>query len=149
MKRTTIALLITFGILLSSACASGNVTGTVAGTEVTLDSQRRTKEFKPPGSGTGYGQMSPFAADGNKEFLVIELKAPKKLEFGDKGIKALVKDDKGQTYKSIYSQVLGFDNQRTEAKLLFEVPQQSKLSTLMLDETSFDLSKVKTSTSKD
>ncbi len=149
MKRTTIALLITFGSLLSSACSSGSVTGTVAGTEVTVDSQRRTKEFKPPGSGTGYGQMSPFKAEANKEFLVIELKSSKKFEFGDKGIKALVKDDTGQTYKSIYSQVFGFNDQRTEAKILFEVPQQIKLSTLTLDETSFDLSKVKTATSND
>jgi hypothetical protein len=143
MKQTILVLGITFICLFNPACSTKVVKGTVGGIEVTVQSQRRTKEYKPPGSGTEYGQMKQLQSGAEKEFLVIELKAPKKIEFGDKGIKAKVKDDKGQTYNSVYSEVFGFNDDRTEAKILFEVPEHTVLSTLMLDDTSFDLSKVR------
>ena len=142
MERRALLLTVLFICSLTAAC-SGKVTGTVAGVEVAVDSVKRVKEFKQPGSGTGYGQRRPFEAEAGKEFLVIELKAPKKIEFGDPGIKATVKDDKGQTYNAIYSQVFGFNEGKVEAKILFEVPEQASVSTLLLDQTPFDLSRVK------
>src|SRR5712692_11076071 len=114
MKRTILVLGITFICLFNPACSTKVVKGTVSGIEVTVQSQRRTKEYNPPGSGTGYGQMRPLQSGAENEFLVIELKAPKKIEFGDKGIRARVKDDKGQTYNSVYSEVFGFNDGRME-----------------------------------
>lgn len=143
MKRAILLLIIALVCLLNAACSSKAVKGNVAGVEITVDSVKRMKEYKPPGSGSGYGQTRSFQADPGKEFLVVELKAPKKIEFGDTGIKATVKDDKGQTYDSIYSQVFGFNDGKTEAKILFEMPERSVVSTLMLDQTPFDLSKAK------
>jgi len=101
------------------------------------------KEYKPPGSGNGYGQLRALESAAGNEFLVIELKAPKKIEFGDKGIRASVKDHKGQAHNSGYSEVFGFTDEKTEAKIVFEIPQNTALPTLMLDDTSFDQSAVK------
>jgi hypothetical protein len=147
--RTIIAsVLIGIG-LFEFACSSGTAKGTVAGIEVTVDSQRREQEFKPPGSGSGYGQMRPLQTTAANEFLVIELKSPNKIAFGDTGLKARVKDDQGQTYEMIYSQVFGFGDEKTEAKLLFEVPRNASVSMLLINDVSFDLSKVKTSAAKE
>lgn len=141
MKRTCISIAIVLICLVTTACASRGVKGTVAGVEVTVDSAKRTREYKQPGSGTGYGQMRPFEADAGKEFMVVELKAPKKIELGEQGIKATLKDDQGQTYNSIYSEVFAFVDGKAEAKILFEIPEHASIASLMLDQTPFDLSK--------
>src|SRR5690242_3385274 len=115
MNRLTIVIALAINCMCNAACSTKAVKGTVRGIEITVQSQTRTKEYKPPGSGNGYGQVRPLASAAGNEFLVIALKAPKKIEFGENGIKASVKDDKGDAYRSVYSEVLGFD-EKTEAK---------------------------------
>ena len=150
MKRATVVIAIIFICLLGSSClsTSGRVKGTVAGVEVSVESLKRMKEFKPPGSGVGYGQPRSLQAAHGNELVLIELKAPNEIKFGDEGIKAKIKDDKGQSYGSIYSQVFGFQDKHAEASILFEVPEHAILPTLVLDETSFDLSKSRTRSSQ-
>ena len=53
-----------------------------------------------------------------------------------------MKDDKGQAYESLFRQVFEFQDRPREITILFEVPEQIALKTLMLDGTSFDLSRV-------
>jgi hypothetical protein len=123
-------------------CSSKVVTGTVRGIELTLQSQRRMKEYKPPGSGNGYGQLRPLESAAWR-VPGHRIESAQKIEFVDKGIRASVKDRKGQAYNSVYSEVFGFTDEKTEAKIVFEIPQNTALPTLMLDDTSLDLSAVK------
>lgn len=135
-----IALIVAAMVCASSiSCAHKPVKGMVGGAEVTVVSLKKMAEFKFPGSGIGYGQPRPFQAEKGKELVVIELKSDKDAKFE----KAQVKDDKDQAYESLFRQVFEFQDRPREITILFEVPEQIALKTLMLDETSFDLSKLK------
>lgn len=139
MKR---AVLIVTAIVLgifSISCSRGEVKGMVGGAEVTVVSLKKMAEFKFPGSGIGYGQPRPFRADQGNELVVIELKSDKEVKVE----KAQVKDDKGQAYESLFQQTFDFQDRPKEISILFEVPQHSALKTLMINETSFDLAKVR------
>ena len=137
MKRTLVIAAI-FVCILNSSCKR-EVKGRVGDAEVTVVSLKTMVEFKFPGSGTGYGQPRPFTTEQGKQLVVIELKSDKTVKVD----KAQVKDDKGQMYESLFQQTFEFQDKPREISMLFEVPEQAVLKTLMINETSFDLSNVR------
>lgn len=136
MKRTTLVIAAIFVCILNSSCKR-EVKGRVGGAEVTVVSLKKMAEFKFPGGGTGYGQPRPFKAEQGKELVVIELKSDKEVKIA----KAQVKDDKGQMYESLFQQIFEFQDKPREITVLFEVPEQAVVKTLVINETSFDLSR--------
>lgn len=138
MKRTALVVAAIFVFIFNSSC-NREVKGKVGDAEVTVVSLKKMAEFKFPGSGIGFGQPRPFKAKQGKELVVIELKSDREVNVA----KAQVKDDKGQMYESLFQQVFNFQDKPREISILFEVPAQTAVKTLMINETSFDLSKVR------
>jgi len=137
MKRTALVVVAIFVCILNSSC-NREVKGKIGDAEVTVVSLKRMTEFKFPGSGSGYGQPRPIKAEPGKQLVVIELKSDKEVKVA----KAEVKNDKGQMYEVFFQQMLNYQDKPGEMSLVFVVPEQTALKTLMINETSFDLSKV-------
>jgi hypothetical protein len=139
VNQKTIVGIAIFLCLLGSACNRG-VSGTVAGAEVTVLSMKRMPEFKAPGSMTS----APAHASDGHEFAVFALKSnPGLKQLGTREIKVTLIDDKGRVYAPAYLAQFGFEDSRTDITILFEIPTHTMVKTLILETTSFDLSKLK------
>jgi hypothetical protein len=141
MKRATVITLIVLFFVSSLSCTRKGVKGTVSGVEVSVESLKRMKEYKSLGD-TGYMTLRPGPG---KELLAIEIAWPKEsmLLFGEQGVKARVHDGAGQVYDSVHQEAFGPNAGNWNARLLFQIPEHAALSTLTLDETSFDLRQLK------
>ena len=140
MKSRTVSLACAL-TLFASLPVSSQVKAKHGDIDITVTELKRVKEFKVPGAAAPYGP-GPFVAKAGYDLSVVTFEAVKEIEIGDQGVKIALVDINGQSYRKVFSQTAFYEKGNVKVVALFEVPEQVRLSSLNLDETAIDISKL-------